>query len=313
MHPTHPIAIRPVRVHTEPGGFHDLSGPGSREPLSALVARIGGAGDRFLVVNRVPDDPDVYVQVWHETGGDYQLEHRAGTPERHFQTFVETADEVVEVMLRWAAGEAGWDRGPVWERLDFPVEEVVPLDPEAEEELTGAVRGRLRCGYDDRAALTEHAEEYLVNGDDRPVSRAQAAQLVDRLWRERVAEQAGWAGETDPERLARAFGALDAAGITARENFACCRSCGLAEIRAAGEEDARGFVFFHAQCTEGAADGGNLYLLYGGFASGEEPTVSVGREVVAALDGVGLSWEWDGSAHDAIRVTGLDWRKRLSG
>lgn len=42
-------------------------------------------------------------------------------------------------------------------------------------------------------------------------------------------------------------------------------------------------------------------------------TASVGREVVEALDSVGLTWAWDGSAHDAIRVTGLDWRKRLAG
>ncbi|MFJ3877930.1 DUF6891 domain-containing protein [Streptomyces sp. NPDC090077] len=305
--------IGPVRVHTEAGLHHDLSGPGSREPLSALVAGIGGDGDRFLVVNRVPDDPDVYVQVWHEAGGDYQLEHRSGAPDRHFQAFVGTAQEVVEVMLRWAAREEGWDRGPAWERLDFPVEEVVPLAPEVEEELGEAVRGWLRCGYGDRAVLTEDAEEYLVSGDERPVSRAQAAQLVDRLWRERVAEQAGWTGETDPERLARAFGALDASGITARENFTCCRTCGLGEIHAEAEEGARGFVFFHSQCTEGAADGGDLWLLYGGFEPDEELTASVGREVVAALDGEGLSWAWDGSAHDAIRVTGLDWRKRLSG
>lgn len=124
-----------------------------------------------------------------------------------------------------------------------------------EEELTELVRDGLRCGYDDRAVLSEHAEEYLVSGGVRPVSRAQAEHLVDRLWRERLAEQAHWVGETDPERLARAFASLDAAGITARENFACCRNCGLAEIRAAGREDARGFVFFHSQCTEGAAAG----------------------------------------------------------
>ncbi|MYR57408.1 hypothetical protein GTY54_14615, partial [Streptomyces sp. SID625] len=43
--------------------------------LAALVRRIGGDGDRFLVVQRIPDLPDVFVQVWHEAGGDYTLEH----------------------------------------------------------------------------------------------------------------------------------------------------------------------------------------------------------------------------------------------
>ena len=37
--------------------------------LGAVVRRIGGVGDRFLVVQWVPDLPDVYIQVWHEDGG----------------------------------------------------------------------------------------------------------------------------------------------------------------------------------------------------------------------------------------------------
>ncbi|AWZ09523.1 MULTISPECIES: hypothetical protein [unclassified Streptomyces] len=305
-----------ITVRTERGHSHRR--PALRS-LSDLVVGLGGAGDRFLVVERIPSDPDVYLQVWREGGGDYQLEHRAGSPERHFQAYLTSADEVVELMALWARREEDWDLGPAWERLDFPAEAPAePLPPEVERQLEEAVRGWLRGGYDDRAALTERAEEHLADGNVRPVSREQAAQLVVRLWRERVAEQDGWAGETDPERVARAFAALGAAGITAREDFACCRGCGLAEIRGDGPPDARGFVFFHAQCTQGAADGGDLYLLYGAFATGDDAadevrTAAVGREVVAALDAVGLESLWDGSAHDAIRVTGLDWRKRLTG
>ncbi|MFB0633139.1 hypothetical protein [Streptomyces sp. AB3(2024)] len=312
-----------IRIETESDGPHDDPG---LTGLTELVERIGADGDRFLVVTGIPEDPGVFVQVWHEAGGDYQLEHRAGAPDRHFRTFVATAAEVVAVMARWVRQEADWDLGPVWKRLEFPVEEVPPLDPAIEEQLTGIVRNWLRAGYHGLATLVEEAEDNLVADGVRPVSRAQAELLVNRLWRERVAEQSGWSGETDPERLGRAFAALEAAGITARENFACCRGCGLAEIRGDGLPDARGFVFFHSQCTEGAADGGDLYLLYGGFATSdgaaddaaddaadEARTAAVGREVTAALDAVGLTWAWDGSAHDAIRVTGLDWRKRLTG
>ncbi|UQX00866.1 hypothetical protein [Streptomyces sp. RerS4] len=299
-----------IRIETERGERHDRP---TLAKLSELVERVGGDGDHFVVVSRLPDDPDVFVQVWHETGGDYQLEHRAGAPDRHFQAFVPTAAEVVEVMRRWAARDKGWDLGPAWKPLDFPVEDVPPLDPVLEERLSETVRDWLRCGYAGRARLIEDAEENLVADGVRPVSRAQAEQLVNRLWRERVEEQAGWVGETDPERLGRAFAALEAAGVTARENFTCCRTCGLAEIGAEARAGARGFVFFHSQCTEGAAAGHDLYLLYGGFESGEGLTVAVGREVTAALDAVGLEWRWDGSAQDAIRVTGMDWRKRLTG
>lgn len=96
---------------------------------------------------------------------------------------------------------------------------------------------------------------------------------------------------TDPERLTAAFRALEASGITARENFTCCRGCGMAEI-GAEREDARGFVFFHAQVVEHAG---------------------VGHEVVAALDAAGLSTQWDGSPGTSIGVTPLDWRRRLEG
>jgi hypothetical protein len=186
------------------------------------------------------------------------------------------------------------------------------LPDDVREKVEERVRARLRCGYDSRRVLVEIAEEWLVEGDERPVSTAQARQLVDRLWMERLAEQEAWAGVTDPERLSEAFRALGASGITARENFACCRGCGMAEIGGEGE-DARGFVFFHQQVTEHVADGHGLALYYGGFDGVEETTAGVGREVVAALSGVGLSTEWDGSPGKSITVVPLDWRKRLEG
>ena len=84
--------------------------------------------------------------------------------------------------------------------------------------------------------------------------------MADRLWLERVEEQVHWEGETDLERVTRAFTALEGAGITAREDFACCRSCGQAEIGAEAAPGARGFVYFHHQCTDAAAAGQGLVL-----------------------------------------------------
>ncbi len=187
------------------------------------------------------------------------------------------------------------------------------LEEDEQEELHEYVWTVLTGGYATRAQLEELAREYLVSGDHRPVSTAQARQLVDRMWRERAAEQAAWEGETDPERLSRAFAVLEAAGITARENFTCCRTCGTAEIRGAGAADARGFVYFHSQGTESAAAGHGLMLLYGGFDGTPGTTAAVGREVVTALTEAGLSTVWDGDPGRAIVVTPLDWRKRLTG
>ncbi|WP_392891940.1 DUF6891 domain-containing protein [Streptomyces sp. LN699] len=305
----------PIRIRTERGDTHDRP---STRTLTELLERIGAPGDRFLIVERHTADPEVFIQVWHEaddTGArSYQLEYREGCADRHFQAYLSTPEEVGRVMAGWARQEKGWELGPAWARLDLPVEAEPPaLEDSVREQLEERIRLVLRCGYDGIPELIEHAEDYLVKDGVRPVSGPQARVLVYRLWRERVAEQATWTGETDPDRLTRAFAALDSGGITARENFTCCRNCGQGEIWEERVGDARGFVFFHTQCTESVAVGHDLHLYYGAFDAGDEETVSVGREVVAALDAAGLRWAWDGSAGDAIRVTGTDWRKRLTG
>lgn len=107
-----------IRVQTEPGPSYER--PALRF-LSELVGGLGPEGNRFLVLDRIPgDDPDVYFQVWHDGEGDYQVEHRAGSHELHFQTHVGVADEVVELMTLWARREKGWDLGFHWHRLDLP-------------------------------------------------------------------------------------------------------------------------------------------------------------------------------------------------
>ena len=88
---------------------------------------------------------------------------------------------------------------------------------------------------------------------------------------------------TDHDRLDDAFFTLDEAGIVARQDFTCCASCGHHEIwEEIGAEPARGYVFFHWQDTETAARGDGLYLAYGSTSEGDEASVAVGREIVAA-------------------------------
>ncbi|MFE1076526.1 DUF6891 domain-containing protein [Streptomyces sp. NPDC058783] len=301
-----------IRVETENWQTHARI---RAAELRELVTRIGHADDRFLVVQRIPDIPDVFAQVWHEEGGEYRLEHRAAA-DAFFGTDLDDPHRVADLLTGWARREPGWDAGVAWEPIDLGPEKDVPELPDGiRQQVERLIRERLRCGYDSRKTLVEIAEEYRDPDadDERPVSRAQAWQLVDRLWLERLAEQETWGEEiTDPDRLTRVFRALDAAGVTARENFACCRGCGTAEI-GAEREGARGFVFFHRQSTEAAAEGYGLMLHYGGFDGSEETTTAVGHEVVAAFAGSGLSTEWNGDPGRAIEVSPLNWRKRLEG
>ncbi|MEW2115282.1 hypothetical protein AB0945_08835 [Streptomyces sp. NPDC005474] len=302
-----------IVVETENGERH-VRVPA--EELAGLVRRIGGESDRFLVIHRIPDLPDVFAQVWHEAGGDYTLEYRDGSTARHFQVMVDGCGAAIEAMTGWARQRSGWSTDLAWSLLDMgPTREVPPLDlAEGErEELEKRVRQVLVGGYADRAELAELAEEYLVTADRRPVSREQAQALADRMWLERVAEQAEWKGETDPERLTRAFTALQRAGFTARENFTCCRSCGHSEIGGESGADARGFVYFHSQCTDSAAAGHGLMLLYGGFDGSPETTAAVGHQVMAALEAVGLQADWDRDPDRAITVAPVEWNRRLVG
>ncbi|MFJ2193041.1 DUF6891 domain-containing protein [Kitasatospora sp. NPDC087861] len=287
------------------------------DELARLVRRIGAEGDRFLVAQRIPDLPEVFIQVWHADGGDYTLEHRDGSAARHFEVRTDGPDPVIAAITGWARREPGWGDGLDWQPLDLGPrpEPAPPLDLPAADlgHLEDRLRLTLAAGYTTRAELAGLAEDYLVSGDHRPLSRDQAEQLADRLWLERVGEQTGWIGETDPERLTRAFAALTAAGLTAREHFACCRSCGDAEIAAAAAPDAHGYVYFHTQGTDSAAAGHGLSLRYGGFDASPLTTTAIGHEVVAALTDAGLPAVWNADPSHAIEIRPLLWRRRLTG
>lgn len=163
----------------------------------------------------------------------------------------------------------------------------------------------VRTGFNDRDDVLEAVLDYCED----ELSEADAAALVDRLWAARLAEQAGWPETTEADRLLAAFETLDANGIVARPDFACCGNCGHTEIGAEAEDGARGYVFFHQQDTERAAEGGGLYLAYGAFGGGDP--VEIGHAVVAALAAANLPTEWDGTAGQRILVSPLNWQLRI--
>ncbi|MCX3288381.1 hypothetical protein OR263_16985 [Streptomyces sp. NEAU-H22] len=303
-----------VKVLTESGRTHARITAGE---LRDLVERIGGADDHFLVVQRIPDRPRVFIQTARDEDGAYDLQHRTGSVPHMWGTRVTDPGLVAEVMVRWARQEDGWDAGVTWEREEFGLPEEPPAPAlEIAARAEGYVRELLRDGYLGIEAVIGETGYLMEDGEgSSPLSPAQARALVERLWLERVDEQEAWAGPTGPDRLERAFAALEGAGIVARENFTCCRGCGMTEIGAEVDDESavRGFVFFHHQGTRAAARGHGLSLYYGGFDGSEQTTTAVGHEVVAALTSAGLSAQWDGDPGKAIDVAPLEWRKRLVG
>ncbi|MFC5890869.1 hypothetical protein RMN57_12275 [Kitasatospora sp. CM 4170] len=200
-------------------------------------------------------------------------------------------------------------------------QETVTTAPEPASDVRSEAEERarelIRCGFQES---DEIAESLVDEFEEEGLTAEDAAAVVGPLWRERLAEQASWPETTDVDRLAAAFDALEEGGVVAAMDFTCCASCGYAEIGGEAEEGSRGFVFFHQQDTESAAAGAGLMLRYGGFRGAGEPkesaerrTVEIGREVVAALEAVGLPVEWNGSPDKAIHVTPLTWLNRLPG
>lgn len=70
---------------------------------------------------------------------------------------------------------------------------------------------------------------------------------------------------------------------------------------------------------EGSAP--SLYLDYGAMSDDDPPfadresytsaAVTIGHEIVRALEAAGLRVEWNGDLRRRIRVAGLDWRLRV--
>ncbi|MEU4569933.1 hypothetical protein [Micromonospora sp. NPDC023956] len=172
---------------------------------------------------------------------------------------------------------------------------------------TAVARGRSTC-----TQIVEDTVEYLHGYAAPGELRGLAWRLVEPRFVEHLAVQAGWPERTDSDRLTDAFRALDAAGIVAREDFACCQNCGTGEI--GGEVlpnfPARGYVFYHYQDAERAAAGDELWLAWGRFEA--PPDAELGAEIVAALRAQGLTVDWDGEPGMRIRVP-MTWARRRLG
>jgi len=102
------------------------------------------------------------------------------------------------------------------------------------------------------------------------------------------------------DRLNLAFRAMRKAGLVARQNFACCGTCGSYEIRRAIDSmplprqgKVTGIAFYHHQDNARMRLRGfdGLHLSYGGESL---PSIEVGHLVLSCLRQAGIAAEWDG-------------------
>ncbi|MCA0295351.1 MAG: hypothetical protein LCH96_08615 [Actinobacteria bacterium] len=220
-----------------------------------------------------------------------------------------------------------------------PVVDATPDDAVTADELRDAARQAVLPGFLGRDAAVESVRESfeLEAADPRP------AAVVDEVWRQRKLEETSWSGTSDYDRLRAAFDDLQADGVVARMNFACCNTCGTDEIdaeRTPVDADGYGFresqyTFFHQQDADRLAESPTrLFLTYSAWraASDLDPELlaaaragdadaraqviartdaQAGERVAAALRNRGLRVEWDGDPQQRLEIVIDDWRKPL--
>lgn len=162
------------------------------------------------------------------------------------------------------------------------------------------------------AILEEYLRPEAVGADDRRWIEAEVA----RAFAAKRDAEATWPAQTDVDRLAAAFAALEAAGIIALHRAGNTRSDGIsdaAEVYHARRDqggDARGFVFYHGQDVEAALAGYGLYLAFGSFDGRDETAAGIAAEIVAAVEAQGLRTDWDGDVDRRILVHPIRWLNR---
>ncbi|VTR93929.1 Uncharacterized protein OS=Sphingobium lactosutens DS20 GN=RLDS_20860 PE=4 SV=1 [Gemmata massiliana] len=187
---------------------------------------------------------------------------------------------------------------------------------DAVEYMRDQIRQQIAAGFDEIDRITESAIEVAaVDGVDTTSLEPIAKRFTHELLEEHFRTQSEWPDRTDCDRLDEAFDELEEKGIVCRQNFACCGTCGSAEIwdemRATRDrgKTVRGYAFYHMQDTDSAVDGGGLYLGYGATEEGEEAALTVARDVISVLNAHGLETDWNGNWNTRIGVS-LDWKRR---
>lgn len=135
--------------------------------------------------------------------------------------------------------------------------------PEQDDYLTQQVWDLVLRGESDPNEYLEYFEDEL---EDAGISEPAATEFFTSVIELRRAQQQSW-GEFPQTALSKAFDALAEIGIVARQNFACCGSCGSAEIGDERDESRqwRGYIYFHQQDTDQIFESNTTYVGYGLF------------------------------------------------
>lgn len=181
------------------------------------------------------------------------------------------------------------------------------------DELRSRAAEDIREGFDTRDEIIENLGHVAYESHGVELPHRDIARIVDTELLEHYNRQETWTEPTDCDKLDAAFAAMEKRGLVARQNFTCCNTCARAEIwgeitEAEESREVIGYAFYHMQDTEGAAEGGTIYIKYGPTTG--TTAEEVGHHICDAFEESGLVVGWSGSADDTIEVDIADWRRR---
>lgn len=106
-----------LRVHMESGETYDDP---SEDLLFELMSDIERGDEEFFVVEQLVGAPyQEYAQVRRADHGQYQVEHRDGCPDRHFQVFTPDMRLAHKLVTGWAFELPGWREAASWNRIEM--------------------------------------------------------------------------------------------------------------------------------------------------------------------------------------------------
>jgi hypothetical protein len=191
-----------------------------------------------------------------------------------------------------------------------------------EEEVRTLIRLLVATGYDARDVILQDITDYCegYTEDEKPSDHF-ILSCLDQAIEAQLEDQMAWSARTDCDRLDDAFHDMNEQGILALQHFACCQTCGFAEMEdeiAYAKEQGhavRGFVFFPRQDSEAAARGEGLHLSYAALSTGDhaqitKDTLAMMDDVAATLGRHGLKTEWNRTLNQRMRII-LDWKRRF--
>ena len=74
----------------------------------------------FLIVERTADPKgETYAQTIRHDDGSYTVEHREGSADRHYGTFVPNMRQAHRLLADWVVERLDWDVGHEWDRVDL--------------------------------------------------------------------------------------------------------------------------------------------------------------------------------------------------